>query len=167
MTAGAKPAVLRAFDDTRVPELMGWFQDRESCQVWGGPEFRFPFTEATFRVDAKLASLQTRMLVLDHGRLAAFGQYYLRVGRCHLGRLAVAPSCRGGGLGTQLVRELCAEGRAAFNAGSCSLFVMPTNTRARQLYERLGFAPVPYPEPAPELEPYIYMVTPAGGPRLG
>ena len=167
MTAGGETATLRVFDDARVPELMSWFTDRESCQVWGGPEFRFPFTESTFRADAKLASLPTRMLVLGDGRLAAFGQYYLRVGRCHLGRLAVAPACRGGGLGTQLVRELCGEGRALFGVGSCSLFVVPTNPRAKALYERLGFAAIPYPEPAPELEPYIYMVTSADGPRFG
>jgi hypothetical protein len=58
---------------------MSWFPDRVSCQVWGGPEFRFPFIETTFRIDAKLANLATRMLV-QGGRLVAFGQYYLRVG---------------------------------------------------------------------------------------
>lgn len=167
MTAGSATATLHAFDDSRLRELMSWFPDRASCRVWGGPEFRFPFTEATFRVDAKLASLATRMLVQGDGRLTAFGQYYLRVGRCHLGRLAVAPAFRGGGFGTRLVRELCAEGRALFGAGSCSLFVVPTNERAKALYERLGFAATPYPEPAAELEPYIYMVTSADGPRPG
>ncbi len=166
MTAGGKTATLYPFDDARVPELMSWFPDRASCLVWGGPEFRFPFTEATFRIDAKLASLATRMLVLEDNRLVAFGQYYLRVGRCHLGRLAVAPDCRGGGFGTQLVRALCAEGRALLHARSCSLFVVPTNVRAKTLYERLGFAATPYPEPAPEIDPYIYMVTSADGPRL-
>ena len=167
MTTGGENAALRPFDDARLPELMSWFTDRESCQVWGGPEFRFPFTETTFRVDAKLASLATRMLVLDDGRLAAFGQYYLRVGRCHLGRLAVSPALRGGGLGTRLVRELCAEGRALLGAGSCSLFVVPSNQRARALYEKLGFAVTAYPEPAPEIAPYLYLVTSADGPRLG
>jgi ribosomal protein S18 acetylase RimI-like enzyme len=166
MTAGGEIATLRAFDEAHLPELMNWFPDRESCLVWGGPEFRFPFTETTFRIDARLANLATRMLVRG-GRLVAFGQYYLRVGRCHLGRLAVAPDCRGGGLGKQLVRELCAEGRALLDAGSCSLFVVPTNLRAKALYERLGFEAVPYPEPAPELDPYIYMVTSVDGPRLG
>jgi len=167
MTAGCETATLSAFDEALLPELMSWFTDRASTQVWGGPEFRFPFTEATFRVDAKLASLATRMLVVGDGRLAAFGQYYQRVGRCHLGRLAVAPACRGDGLGTQLVRELCAEGRALFGVGSCSLFVVPTNSRAKALYERLGFAAMPYPEPSPDLDPYIYMVTSDDGPRLG
>ena len=167
MTAGHTPATLHPFDEARVPELMRWFTDRAATQVWGGPEFRFPFSEATFREDAKLASLATRMLVTGDGRLVAFGQFYLRVGRCHLGRLAVAPDARGGGLGTQLIHDMCAEGRPLFGAGSCSLFVVPSNSRAKALYERLGFSAIPYSEPAPEFAPYIYMVTGADGPRLG
>lgn len=164
MTAAAK---LHAFDEARVPELMRWFTDREAARVWGGPEFRFPFTEATFREDSKIASLPTRMLVTGEGQLVAFGQFYLRAGRCHLGRLAVAPDARGGGVGTQLIHDMCAEGRPLLGARSCSLFVVPSNTRARALYERLGFAATPYPEPAPELDPYVYMVTGDDGPRFG
>ena len=163
MTAGGATATLCAFDDARVPELMSWFPDRASCLVWGGPEFRFPFTEASFRVDAKLASLLD--LVWATG-LSLRSVISVRR-RCHLGRLAVAPAFRGGGLGTQLVRELCTEGRALFGAGSCSLFVVPSNRRAKALYEKLGFAATPYPEPAPDLDLYIYMVTSADGPRLG
>lgn len=156
--AAGATAELRPFDDAWLPELMSWFLDRVSCQTWGGIEFRFPFTEASFRVDAKLASLPTRALVLEDGSLAGFGQYYLRVGRCHLGRLAIAPSCRGRGYGSRLVRELCERGRSELSADACSLFVIPENDRALNLYERLGFKVIPYPEPSPELQAYIYMV---------
>ncbi len=137
---------------------MRWFPDEVSCHAWGGPEFRFPYTEATFRVDAKLASLSTWALAADDGTLAGFGQFYLRVGRCHLGRLAIAPDSRGQGLGATLVRELCRQGSAALGVETYSLFVLPGNARALRLYRRLGFAPVPYPEPNPLLDPYIYMV---------
>jgi ribosomal protein S18 acetylase RimI-like enzyme len=149
---------LTFFEDARLPELMSWFPDEASCHTWGGPEFRFPFTAATFREDAKLASLATRTLVADDGTLAGFGQFYLRVGRCHLGRLAIAPDARGRGLGATLVRELCRQGSIALGVESFSLFVVPGNDRALQLYRRLGFSPVPYPEPTPALDPYIYMV---------
>jgi ribosomal protein S18 acetylase RimI-like enzyme len=63
--------------------------------------------------------------------LAGFGQYYLRAGRCHLGRRAVA---------------------------TYSLFVLPGNERALHLYQRLGFEPACYPEPDPVFDDCIYMV---------
>jgi ribosomal protein S18 acetylase RimI-like enzyme len=149
---------LRQFEYSWLPELMSWFSDQESCQVWGGPEFRFPFTEASFRDDAKLDSLPSWALIGDDGMLAGFGQCYFRAGRCHVGRLAISPALRGQGFGSTLVRELCSWGRAEFGVESCSLFVMPSNVQARRLYERLGFAQVPYPEPSPELQGIIYMV---------
>ena len=40
MTAGDESAALHAFDEDHFAELMSWFPDRVSCQVWGGPEFR-------------------------------------------------------------------------------------------------------------------------------
>lgn len=148
---------------------MRWFPDRVSCHTWGGVEFRFPFTESTFREDAKLGNLPSWALVGDDGALAGFGQVYLRVGRCHLGRLAIAPGSRGHGLGATLVCELCRRGRAALGVSTYSLFVVPENERALRLYRRLGFSPVPYPEPMPALAKYIYMVTsqlaPAAAPK--
>lgn len=149
---------LQRFSGTQLPELMTWFSDVTSLQTWGGPEFRFPFTEATFREDTKLASLPTWALVRDDGALAAFGQCYLRVGRCHFGRLAVSPMLRGHGYGTTLIRELARWGTAAFGVSSMSLFVIASNPRAIALYRRLGFSETPYPEPAPATDSFIYMV---------
>ncbi|MGH8222403.1 MAG: GNAT family N-acetyltransferase [Woeseiaceae bacterium] len=137
---------------------MTWFPDRKACLTWGGSQFRFPFTEATFREDAKLNSLPTRVLVRDDGELVAFGQYYLRVGRCHLGRLSVSPALRGQGLGSALIRELSRQGRADLGVHSLSLFVHPDNRQALKLYLRLRFSEVPYPEPSLATDAYIYMV---------
>lgn len=153
---------LQCFHDQQLPELMAWFPDRVACQQWGGPDFRFPFTAATFREDAKVDSLPSRVLVAPDGRLAGFGQYYLRLGRCHLGRVAVAPALRGRGIGEALVRALCREGAAELGDDSWSLFVLPGNDRARRLYERVGFSPVTYPEPDPAFRDCIYMVAAAG-----
>jgi ribosomal protein S18 acetylase RimI-like enzyme len=137
---------------------MRWFPDRVACQTWGGLQFRFPFTEATFREDSRVDVLASWLLVDDGGALAGFGQYYLRVGRCHLARLAIAPDMRGRSLGQRLIRELCRRGAAALGVGSYSLFVLHENARARALYARLGFAVTDYPEPMPELEGQFYMV---------
>ena len=128
---------------------MGWFRSRESCQIWGGPEFRFPFTADTFRADCHL-ELPSRVLLDGSGTPCGFGQYYLRAARCHLARLAIAPSLRGRGLGTRLIELLSAEGKAALGVEHCSLFVSIANTNAMALYERLGFARAAYPgDPIP------------------
>ena len=158
-----RTAQLQAFDEAWLPELMRWFGDAQACRVWGGPGFRFPFTRDTFRADARLDSLATFALTADAATLLGFGQYYLRAGRCHLGRLAVAPERRGRGLGSTLVRELCRAGSADLGVDTYSLFVLPGNERAMRLYERLGFAPARYPEPDPMFDDCVYMV--AASPR--
>ncbi|MEO8223843.1 MAG: GNAT family N-acetyltransferase [Gammaproteobacteria bacterium] len=149
---------LQFFQVAQLPELTSWFPDERSCQTWGGPEFRFPFTEVTFREDAKLDSLPSWALVQDDGAFVGFGQYYLRAGRCHLGRLAIAPILRGRGLGSTLVHELCQRGKAELGVESFSLFVLSSNESALGLYRRLGFSVVPYPEPLPGVEGCMYMV---------
>ena len=161
-------ATYAGFDDSRLPELMQWFPDAGSCAVWGGPQFRWPFTPASFRTDARIGELPSRMLIDDAGHaMVAFGQFYRRLGRCHLGRLAVRPETRGRGAGTRLIRELCAEGSRALDVAEFSLFVLVRNEPAERLYRRLGFEDAPYPEALSVSEPVRYMV--AGGeaaPRL-
>ena len=100
----------RRFDPDRLPDLMTWFGDAHELRTWGGPDFRFPFTPATFREDARVDAIDSFALVADDGALAAFGQCYLREGRCHFGRVGVAPRWRSAGLGTRLLREMAAWG---------------------------------------------------------
>lgn len=152
------PVKLQSFDLAYLPELMGWFPDVHATTVWGGPGFRFPFTRTTFSEDSRIDSLATRALLDDRGHFVGFGQYYERVGRCHLGRLAIAPGMRGHGFGTQLVRSLCVEGGQALGVDTYSLFVLPGNARALRLYERLGFVTATYPEPSPLFADCVYMV---------
>jgi ribosomal protein S18 acetylase RimI-like enzyme len=149
---------LRRFDHAQLPELMSWFPDAESARTWGGPDLRFPFEASTFRADTRVDELPTWSLQGPGGRLAGFGQYYLRAARCHLGRLAIAPGLRGRGLGAILVKELCRHGQGELGADTFSLFVMPGNRAAIALYRRLGFTEASYPEPAPAFEPYLYLV---------
>jgi ribosomal protein S18 acetylase RimI-like enzyme len=83
----------------------------------------------------------------------------LRVGRCHLSRLAVAPAHRGRGLGTQLIEMLLREAKKTLGITQSSLFVHVTNTSAIALYERLGFTRSPYPEPGLEIPNSYYMIS--------
>jgi ribosomal protein S18 acetylase RimI-like enzyme len=140
-----------------LQQMMNWFPTAQSCLVWGGVEFRFPFTSDSFEEDCMLERLPSFVLTDEHAELYAFGQCYLRCNRCHLGRLAISPSQRGQGLGTRLVRELAAQGSQALSVNECSLFVSPLNPRARALYERLGFRVAPYPDEGFDASAYDYM----------
>jgi ribosomal protein S18 acetylase RimI-like enzyme len=134
------------------------FSDRAQLPRLGGPEFRFPFTPETFLADSKLTSLPSYALIREKTELCGFGQFYLRVGRCHLSRLAVAPAHRDRGLGTQLIEILLREGKKALGVTQGSLFVHVTNTSAIALYERLGFTRTPYPEPGFDIPNSYYMI---------
>jgi ribosomal protein S18 acetylase RimI-like enzyme len=142
-------------------EMQSWFPDARSCAIWGGPQFRFPFTEASFREDLQL-QLPSFALLDDDDALAGFGQYYPRADRCHLARLVIAPGWRGRALGALLIRELCRIGCAELCTDECSLFVLEDNTPALRCYTRLGFAPAGYPGEMPKLPGSLYLTAPLG-----
>ena len=150
---------LEAAHHSHLPELMRWFPDQRSCAMWGGPEFRFPFTDASFQADLRL-HLPSYSVVGDSGELLGFGQYYARVSRCHLARLAISPPHRGRALGEFLIRELCRIGCRELNVKDCSLFVMDSNASALKLYRRLGFTDAQYPGEMSALAGVTYMVVP-------
>ncbi|MGY8898865.1 MAG: GNAT family N-acetyltransferase [Paraglaciecola sp.] len=79
-------------NDTHLTELMGWFEDEAQLVMWSGPGFRYPYDVVTFKQDLKLTTLPSFSLLSPQGALLAFGQYYLRENRCHLGRLVVNPA---------------------------------------------------------------------------
>ena len=142
-----------------LPQIMAWFPTEHSCRVWGGPDLRFPFTAETFLADSKLTSLPSYVLVEEPDEPCGFGQFYLRAGRCHLSRLAVAPAARGRGLGTRLIELLLRTGKTTLGVTESSLFVHVTNTSAIALYERLGFARAAYPEPDLAIPDSHYMIS--------
>ena len=118
-----------------------------------------PVYARDFRADCRIDDIASWSLAGDDGALAAFGQCYVRIERCHFGRLAVSPRVRGRGLGTRLIRELTAWGLAEFGDRELSLFVKQSNERAYQLYLRLGFREVSYPgERSPFMANSRYMI---------
>lgn len=155
------PSALVPASEAHLAELATWFPDAPSCAVWAGPDFRYPFTPETFREDVRIADLPTFALVGEGGELLGFGQYYLRVGRCHLARIAVSPHHRGRRHGETLLRELCRLGSAALGVNECSLFVLEDNAPALRLYRRLGFEDATYPETMPPIAGCLYMVAPS------
>ena len=132
--------------ESHLKQMHVWFKNAASCTEWGGPEFRFPFTAETFFVDTKIAEAASYALIRDYDELCGFGQFYLRMGRCHLSRLAIAPSLRGQSLGTELIGRLMQRGTERLGVSQCSLFVYTNNTVARSVYEHLGFKLSHYPD---------------------
>lgn len=144
------------FDKSHLAEIMEWFPDGASIAIWGGPGFRFPFTEQSFLTDLDLSNTVSFVLTSDLGSSLAFGQYYMRNERCHLSRLVVSPSGRGNGVGKHLIAQLCLQGCDDLKVSGCSLFVMSHNKSAVRLYLSLGFRNANCPEEISK--DMIYMV---------
>jgi ribosomal protein S18 acetylase RimI-like enzyme len=143
--------------DISLSEMMTWFSSEEEFSIWSGPNFRFPFNFSSFKKDLKLDELQSFFLISDDSDLLAFGQYSLRVNRCHLIRLIVNPSFRRQGIASTLIEQLSSLGKLNLNTNSCSLFVLEHNISAITAYEKVGFLMGKYPEKIP-FKNCLYMV---------
>ncbi len=139
---------LRDTTDRDIDELMGWFPDPESVDIWGGPEFRFPFTRQSFLEDSQWERMKSFSLVDPEERMAAFGQLYDRNGRGHLARLISNPGMRRQGAGRRLIRMLMRIASEQLGFTEYSLFVYRHNEPAYRCYLDLGFAVQEYPEDA-------------------
>lgn len=99
------------------------------------------------RPNSHFLSLRAPVLIREFGLLPGLWRYFLHV--CQRKRLprqellidgiVVAEDWRGRGLGSLLIERLAYLGQLQGRAG-LRLGVVDTNPRARQLYERLGFA---------------------------
>jgi len=151
---------LIAATDADIEHLMSWFPTQRSVNVWGGPRFRYPYTEETFREDVRWTEMATYCLVDSPGEMLAFGQIYERHGRVNLARLVVSPDRRRQGIGKRLVSLLMDEGRSIFTLPEFSLYVYKDNFPALACYEGIGFEEHEYPEDDEMAESCIYMTCP-------
>ena len=143
---------------THIPELMSWFPDQQACAQWGGPDMRFPFTEKSFLQDIHWKKMPTYSALTEEGHVLGFGQFYEKLGRCHLARLAVAPQFRGQGLGREFISSLMAISKEQLGKTECSLYVLEQNPQAVACYKSLGLSPVMAPEADIKLKDCIYMI---------
>ena len=134
--------------DSDIDEIMAWFPDAASVDIWSGPDFRFPFSAETFREDLRLDQMASWALRAPGGEFAAFGQSYERTGRGHLARLVVNPAMRGRGAGKRLIQHMIGALEALHAYDEYSLFVYRHNEPAYRCYLSLGFGVVGYPEDA-------------------
>jgi ribosomal protein S18 acetylase RimI-like enzyme len=137
---------------------MTWFPDEDSVVIWGGPEFRYPFTAASFREDCRVDLMDSYCLRNPAGDLVAFGQSYQRDGRGHLARLVSHPASRGTGAGKKLIEMIIAALAAEHDYDEYSLFVFRHNQPAYRCYLSSGFVVRDYPDGAP-LQDQCYFLT--------
>jgi ribosomal-protein-alanine N-acetyltransferase len=77
-------------------------------------------------------------VVRCEGRLAAFCSVWIIFDELHVNNVAVAPSLRGRGIATALLRHVFTDA-VGLGASRATLEVRRSNTAALKLYERLGF----------------------------
>ncbi|GHG75072.1 hypothetical protein GCM10010919_29040 [Alishewanella longhuensis] len=142
---------------THIEDLMKWFSCEQELRDWTGPNFRYPYDFVSFSADLNLDLLKAFSLVDDKSNLLAFGQYYLRLNRCHLARLVVSPNFRGKGIAKELIMRLSELGTTELKVNACSLFVLKHNKSAIKAYEKFGFSESDYPDRLP-IENCIYMI---------
>ena len=140
-----------------IRKLMSWFPNEHSLSLWSGPGFRYPFNEQSFKEDLKVSALSSFALIDSENNFLAFGQFYLRANRCHLGRLVVNPDERGKGIAEILLQALSHLGCKTLAVNEVSLFVLKNNATAEKAYIKHGFQFTPYPGDMP-LENCRYMI---------
>ncbi|WP_064791623.1 GNAT family N-acetyltransferase [Shewanella woodyi] len=162
---------LISVSEEHVRQMMSWFDDKDLLYSWAGPGFRYPFTYESFIEDLNLDALISFSLVNDTSEFVGFGQCYRRNGKCHLGRIVIAPHFRGQTcqiaqskmmkVSHYLISALSEQGcevlEIPFVSGSVSLFVLNHNLPALNLYLSLGFVESQYPE-AISIDNCLYMV---------
>jgi ribosomal protein S18 acetylase RimI-like enzyme len=145
-----------------IDELMTWFPDAHSVDIWGGPKFRYPFDSETFRADCRWNEFSSFCLRNSANEFAAFGQLGSRYGRSHLARLVANPCMRRQGVGRRLMEMMIETARKEQGHPEIALFVYKDNEPAYRCYLALGFAVQEYPDGAPMLEKCFYLTRPVG-----
>lgn len=148
--------------ETDAIEIMHWFPDKESVMLWGSPYTRYPLREETFFTDIYWNRVTSCVARDDEDRLIAFGQFYIKLGRCHLARLVVNPEFRRRGHGIAFITALMEAGGKELDTDEYSLYVMTANKPAWHCYKSLGFELRPYPDIDPHLDNCVFMVAEKG-----
>ena len=99
--------------------------------------FHTPWTRADFEGELK-NPLALYLVVLEGEELIAYGGSWIVFDECHITNIAVTPSMRGAGVGTELMREILSAA-AARGARSYTLEVRPSNDAAIALYRKFDF----------------------------
>jgi ribosomal-protein-alanine N-acetyltransferase len=102
--------------------------------------FTNPWTREMYLAELKNEGVSFFYLARDKGRhIVGFCSFWRVLDELHINNLAVVPEVRRQGVATALLRRVMDEA-ARFGSRRTMLEVRRSNTAARQLYERFGFA---------------------------
>lgn len=144
-------------NSTHLNELINWIDTANQLKTWAGPNMTYPCDTQTLERELLSKDWPSFSLISTNDELVGFGQYYVRLGHCHLCRLIVAPSHRGKRLAQTLIELISLEARQALGITSCSLFVYTHNSAAIKAYEKIGFRISDYPSDG-IMENCLYML---------
>jgi ribosomal protein S18 acetylase RimI-like enzyme len=144
---------------SQLLELKSWFTTQHQIFTWGGPNLSYPMKDDTFIELMRASHLSSYSVINSENVLVAFGQFYLRLERHHLGRLAVNPNYRNKGLAKLLITKLLEQATKFSQPREASLFVFRDNIAALKCYHSMGFREESYPDTMPaNMQNCAYMV---------
>lgn len=123
--------------------VASWVTDADACARWAGPHLPFPFSASDLPALLSIAGMESHCLADGPAACHGFGQYWVFTpDTVHLGRIIVAPTVRGRGVGRLLCQQLITAALHKTGAERITLRVYRSNTPAATLYSSLGFVAV-------------------------
>lgn len=133
-------AALRTPELADYQALTTWISDAEACTRWAGPLVPFPFNAESLPDLLSMPGGCSYSLVDMANQCIGFGQHWpTEPATVHLGRIIVAPSVRGHGMGRILCELLIKQAVKTVGASTITLRVYRANAVAMSLYSSLGF----------------------------
>jgi RimJ/RimL family protein N-acetyltransferase len=139
-----EPLDLVPFTPRHYSTLASWFEDQRQLTQWGGGAVRSPLDlpQLTAMLPAPPRRLSwmalSRGTVVGHAQLTAINPATAVV---RLGRIAIAPACRGQRLAIPMVEQVLDQAFALEGIERVDLGVYTWNAAAIRIYTALGFTP--------------------------
>ncbi len=135
-----EPPRIRPARPVDAADVAGWFPDRRSALLWGGPHVPDPVSAPWLAREFEAKARAHFVAVGDEDRALGVIGMRRRLGerRVHLIRVAVAPDRRGEGLAVKLIDAMATLARIG-GAKRLTLNVYGVNAPAVRAYEKAGF----------------------------
>jgi RimJ/RimL family protein N-acetyltransferase len=139
---------LQPFAAEDIPRLASWIDSVPAMVQWAAGTFAYPVDEEQlsrhFALTQGKAPVLRMFRVVDADKGEVVGHIELgaidRANRtCTLSRVLVRPGCRGGGIGTEMVRAVLRVAFGEMGLHRVELRVFSFNEPAIRCYERCGF----------------------------